>query len=430
LGSVCAALAKKDAGKAPAEQKVPWTGFDLINAFNHWKHSEAAGLVDGKPGLPWQHEVCAQVFEEALVDLGRALGAYSASKRGQRRGQRMGFPVFKKKGRSRDSFRLRNKTGKGKAPIRLGDQGPRSITLPKLGCIGVRQCTRRLRRMLRSKRCLIMFATVFAHRGKWHVRLNGQAQPLTPRCPPGVNEPLGIDRGLCTFAVAATADGQHQQTLTSPRPLTRRLRRLRRLSRALSRKEKGSRNRRKHAVKLGKFHGRIRDIRHDFLHRASTDLVKIHAHVVLEDLNTSGLMRNRCLARAIADSGWAMFAKNVTYKAQWTGRTVTVADRFYPSSKRCSVCGSIAAAVPLSVRQFTCTACGNRLDRDLNAARNLAQWPLYVAGKPPEAQNACGGRRAGQRAAQTLVKRLPLRQEREKSRAPEKGGVGDFVNML
>jgi putative transposase len=275
-----------------------------------------------------------------------------------------------------------------------------------------------------------MFATVFAHRGKWHVRLNCQAQPLLSRCPAVVQEPVGIDRGLSTFAVAATADGQHVQTLTSPRPLARRLRRLRRLSRAHSRKQKGSRNRRKHAVKLGKFHGRIRDIRHDFLHRASTDLVNNHAHVVLEDLNTSGLMRNRCLARAIADSGWAMFAKNVMYKAQWRGRTVTVADRFYPSTKRCSVCGSIAAAVPLRVRQFTCAACGNRLDRDLNAARNLAQWPQHVAGKPPETQNACEGRSAGQMSHQTLVKLLPSRQEREKSRAPEKGGVGEIVNTL
>jgi len=138
---------------------VPWSGFDLINAFNAWKKTEDAGRVfvvaaDGTStkrvtGLAWRHEVSAQVFEEAAVDLGRALAAYSQSRSGSRKGQRVGFPRRKRKGRCRDSFRLRNK-GKGSSSrIRIGETSLRSVTLPRIGTLRVHDDTRRLRRLLR-----------------------------------------------------------------------------------------------------------------------------------------------------------------------------------------------------------------------------------------------------------------------------------------
>jgi len=423
-------LSSQKAGTVAEGEKTPWTGFDLINAFNRWKHTEAAGCVDGKPGLPWQGEVCAQVFEESLVDLGRALASFAKSKRGERRGPRIRFPVLKKKGRCRDSFRMRNKRRGHKNPIRLGDDGPRSLTLPKLGSLRVAQCTRRIRRMQSKGRCLILFATVFASRGRWHVRLNCETPPRIAPEAPAVTEPVGIDRGLCSFAVVASASGQHQQTLCSPRPLAGNLRRLRRVSRRHSRKKDGSRNRRKSAISIGKLHGRIRDVRHDFLHRVSTDLVKTHDHLVLEDLNTSGMMRNRSLARHIADSGWATFAKNITYKAMWWGRTVTSADRFYPSSKRCSACGHVAASLSLSQRQHVCELCGARQDRDVNAARNLAQWPTIVAGKHPETQNACGGRSAGGIDSARSRETAPCEAGRGSPQRPRRAVLAEIVNTL
>jgi putative transposase len=146
---------------------------------------------------------------------------------------------------------------------------------------------------------------------------------------------------------------------------------------------------------LGQLHGRLRDIRADFLHRASTELIKNHDCLVLEQLRTANLMKNRCLARHIADSGWAQFAKNLHYKAQWWGRTILWAGRFYPSSKRCSTCGAVVSVLLLSQRQFTCPCCSYQADRDHNAARNLAQWPMLVACKQRETKNACGGRSAG-----------------------------------
>ena len=157
LRLVVDALAAKEIDPAVV---VPWSGFDLINAFNAWKKTEDAGRVfvvaaDGTStkrvtGLAWRHEVAAQVFEEAAVDLGRALAAYSQSRSGSRKGQRTGFPRRKRKGRCRDSFRLRNNKGKGgTSRIRIGEVYPRSVALPRIGTVRVHDDTRRLRRLLR-----------------------------------------------------------------------------------------------------------------------------------------------------------------------------------------------------------------------------------------------------------------------------------------
>jgi putative transposase len=158
-----------DAHRVDPSTKVPWSGFDLINSFNAWKRSEAAGVdEDGHVGLHWRDQVCQQVFEEAAVDLGRALGAFSDGRKGKRRGRRPGFPQFKHKSSARQSFRIRNKS----CSIRLGDEeAPRSLTLPKLGQIAVREDTRKLRRMLRSGRAKIWFGRC-REAGRWKVSLS------------------------------------------------------------------------------------------------------------------------------------------------------------------------------------------------------------------------------------------------------------------
>ncbi len=178
--------------KTDAGVEVPWTGFDLINAFNAWKKTEDAGRVfavdaHGNPevlvtGLPWRREVCQQVFEEAAVDLGKGLNSWSDSRTGKRKGKRVGFPRFKKKTADIPSFRLRNKHPKGKPPaIRVGDNNrPRSITLPGIGLIKVHDDTRRLRRMLAKHRVKILFATISHHGGRWRLALNVEAADLHP----------------------------------------------------------------------------------------------------------------------------------------------------------------------------------------------------------------------------------------------------------
>ncbi len=389
LSAVKSAL---NARKADPAVSVPWSGFDLINHFNRWKKSEDAGRVfaidtEGTAtvvvtGLVWRDQVCQQVFEEAAVDCGRALAGWADSRRGVRRGSRVGFPRFKKKTATSGSFRLRNKHSGGRRPlIRVGDNDcPRSVTLPGIGTVRVHEDTRRLRRMLATGRAKILFATLGQRAGRWWVTLNVEAAELHPNLchPPRTDGDhdgwVGIDRGLSAFLVAATADGREVARVTDPpKALVAGMRKQRRLARALSRKPKGSNNRREAVVRLGRHHARVRNIRHHFLHIWSSELVKTHDRLVLEDLNTAGMLRNRHLARAISDAGWAEFARQVCYKQSWHGGTVVLADRWYPSSQICSRCRTRNRELALADRVFRCGN-GHELDRDHNAAVNLATW--------------------------------------------------------
>ena len=372
---------------------VPWTGFDLINAFNSWKKTPDAGrvFVVGEhdlpcvmaTGLPWRTEVCQQVFEEAAVDCGRALVAWSDSRKARRKGRRVGFPRFKKKGACRQAFRLRNKQIKGRRPaIRVGDDDrPRSITLPGIGSVRVHDDTRRLRRMLRNGRARILFATISHRAGRWWLSLNVEAADLHDACRHSDQQCgdesgwVGVDRGLTALVVAARADGTEVLRIANlPRPLFSGSQRERRLMRSLFRKKEGSRNRRDAANRVARHHYRVANIRRHLLHQVSNELVKTHDKLVIEDLGIAGMMANRRLARSICDASWGELARQLRYKADWRGGQFAIADRWFPSSKRCSVCGDVKADIALGDRVFTC-ACGHSSDRDRNAAANLAQWP-------------------------------------------------------
>jgi putative transposase len=372
--------------------EVPWTGFDLINEFNAWKKTEDAGrvfAVDAEgtvekvvTGLAWRTEVCQQVFEEAAVDCGRALAAWSDSRSGKREGKRVGFPHFKKKAVAVESFRLRNKQSKGRPPtIRVGDKHrPRSVTLPGIGQVAVHDDTRRLRRMLTKGRAKILFATITHHAGRWWLSLNIEAADLHaahrhPGRPDGDRGGwVGVDRGLSVFLVAACADGTEVARVhDAPRALAAGMRQQRHLAKKLSRKKKGSRHHRQAAAKVGRHHYHVANVRRHFLHQVSNELVKTHDRLVIEDLNVSGMLANHRLARAISDAGWAEFARLLAYKQAWRSGQLVVADRWYPSSKLCSRCGAILVELTLGDRVFRC-GCGHSADRDLNAATNLAQW--------------------------------------------------------
>jgi len=381
-----------DQRKSDPGIQVPWTGFDLINVFNGWKKTEDAGRVftvgsDGVvetvvTGLAWRSKVCQQVFEEAAVDCGRALSAWSDSRAGRRKGKRVGFPRFKKKTGATPSFRLRNKHPKGRpSAIRVGhNDRPRSVTLPGIGQIAVFDDTRPLRRMLAKNRAKILFATVSHHAGCWWVSLNVEADELHPtqRHPP--REPgdfggwVGVDRGLSAFLVAAHADGTEVARITdAPKAVAAGMKHQRRLAKSLSRKQKGSHNRRDVAAKLGRHHDHIANVRRHFLHEVSNALVKAHDRLVIENLNVSGMLANHRLARAISDAGWGEFARQLGYKQAWRGGELVIADRWYPSSRLCPQCGAINGDLKLADRVFTC-GCGHSADRDRNAAVNLAGW--------------------------------------------------------
>jgi putative transposase len=371
---------------------VPWTGFDLVNTFNTWKKTKDAGrvfTVDSEgtvdtvvTGLAWRAEVCQQVFEEAAVDLGKGLKSWSDSRSGKRKGKRVGFPRFKKKTGAVPSFRLRNKYPTGRPPaIRVGDDNrPRSIMLPGIGQIRVHDDTRRLRRMLTKGRAKICFATITYHAGRWWVSLNVDADELHPayhhalRADSDRGGWVGIDRGLSAFVVAASADGDEVDRITdAPKALARGLNRQRRLAKSLSRKQKGSHNCRDAAARLGRHHRHVANIRRHFLHQVSNALVKTHDRLVIENLNVTGMLANHRLARAICDSGWAEFARILKYKQAWRGGELVEADRWYPSTRLCPVCGAVNGDMTLADRVFTC-GCGHSADRDTNAAVNLARW--------------------------------------------------------
>ncbi|WP_188524662.1 RNA-guided endonuclease InsQ/TnpB family protein [Isoptericola cucumis] len=378
-----------------ATVKVPWTGFDLINAFNAWKRSEDAGrrfVVDGSraaevevTGLAWRTEVSAQVFEEAVVDLGKALKAWTDSRRGKRAGRTAGHPRFKKKNPERGSFRMRNKVSRTKvgdrSTIRVGENGPRSVTLPGIGAIKVHDDTRRLRRMLATGRARILFATVSRRGGRWRISLNVEATDLHPAARHQVRDVTdhsgwaGVDRGLHAPVVAALADGtatlriaEAPKALRAAQPVTRRL------SKSVSRKAKGSVNRRAAVRRLARHHERVRARRHHFLHQVSNLLVQTHDRLVIEDLNITGMLANHRLAAAISDAAWGELARQITYKMAWRGGQVLTADRWFASSKTCSTCGDVTTTLTLADRVFVCDTCGLTIDRDLNAAVNLATW--------------------------------------------------------
>jgi len=378
--------------KSDQTVEVAWTRFDLINAFNAWKKTGAAGrmfTVDTEgtvetvvTGVAWRSEVCQQVFEEAAVDCGRALAAWSDSRSGKRKGKRVGFPRFKKKTQAVPSFRLRNKHSEGRPPaIRVGDSNrPRSITLPRIGAIAVYDDTRRLRRMLAQDRAKILSATVTHHAGRWWLSLNVEAAELhlaqqhPPRDEADRTGWIGIDRGLSAFVVAADVDGTEIVRIRdAPKALSAGMHRQRHLAKKLSRKKKGSANRRQAAAKLARHHHHVANVRRHFLHQVSNALVKTHDRLVIEDLNVSGMLRNHRLAQGISDAGWAEFARLLGYKQAWRGGQLAIAQRWFPSSRLCPACGTVRGDLTLADRAFTC-GCGHSADRDTNAAVNLARW--------------------------------------------------------
>ncbi len=381
--------------------EVPWSGFDLINTFNGWKKTDDAGRVfavdangDAEQvdaGLRWRAEVCQQVFEEAAVDLGKALQAFSASKKGDRKGRKVGFPHAKRKGRCVDSFRLRNKHPKGgKAAIRVGDGGiSRSLTLPGIGPIRVHDDTRKLRRLLAKSRGKILFATVSRRAGRWWVSLNVEAADLhlARQHAPGATAAsawVGVDRGLHAFAVAATVDGDEVERMQAPHHHKDGLAKQRRLSRAVTRKRRGSANRRKAAARLGRHHEQVRNRRHHFLHEVTNRLAQ-YPRVAIEDLNIAGMLTNHRLARSISDAAWSELARILAYKQAWRAGELTLVDRWFPSSKTCSSCGGIEHDLTLADRMFQCASCALSIDRDLNAAINLATWAHAHAARDPQA---------------------------------------------
>jgi putative transposase len=376
--------------------KVPWTLPGLRREWNRAKHEVA----------PWWPENSKEAYSSGLDGLARALKSWSDSRSGRRKGRPVGFPRAKRKGRSREACRFT--TG----VIRC-EPDRRHVTLPRLARIHTHESTRKLARRIDQGTARILAATVSRTADCWYVSFTCEVTRNLP-ARNGVGTVVGVDVGIRQLAVLS--DGS--PPVPNPHALADSLREIRRLNRELARRELGSRRRNRTKQQLGRVHARAANLRRDALHKLTTRLATEYGTVVVEQLNLAGMVRNRPLARSLSDSGLAELRRQLAYKTTWYGSRLIVADRFYPSSKRCSACGWVKAKLTLAERTFTCEACGIRLDRDLNAARNLAKLAQHVAQSGWETQNARGADRKTQPAGQVAVKR-----EAGTGRAPGKTGT-------
>lgn len=314
-------------------------------------HRELNQLKQGK--LSWMYELSKCAPQEALRNLDSAFAHFFRRVREKRSGKKVkvGFPRYKSKKNGVGSFRL---TG----AIHIYED---AIQLPRLGVLRLKE-----RGYLPCSGVHILSVTVSEHAGGWYVSVQVEMERADPQ--PEEKPVAGIDLGIARMATVS--DGQ---VIENPRALRQGLVQLRRQQRIVSRRQTGSANRRKAVEKLAKTHQRAANIRKETLHQATSLLAKTKSVVVLENLNVSGMMKNRRLAQAVADVGFYEFRRQMIYKGKWYGCQVLEADRYYPSTKRCSCCGNVKAEMGLGERVYACEACGMVLDRDLNAALNLEQ---------------------------------------------------------
>lgn len=277
-------------------------------------------------------------------------------KRGQWKGK-CGYPRFKSRKRGIGSFRL---TG----AIHVKEN---AVQLPRLGTLRLKESN-----YIPTGGVKILSAAVSEQAGRWFVSVQVEEEMADPVSATG--PVIGVDVGIKTLATLS--DGR---TIENPKALRKRLTKLKRLSRWHSRKQKGGKKRQKATRKLARFHARVAHIRCDALHKATAQIVAKNkpceerpATIVIEDLNVQGMLKNRKLSRAIADVGLSEFRRQLIYKAEQAGSSIKVVSRWYPSSKMCANCGWIDQDQALSDRTFICASCGMVLDRDLNAALNLA----------------------------------------------------------
>ncbi|MFE5406116.1 RNA-guided endonuclease InsQ/TnpB family protein [Streptomyces sp. NPDC056580] len=301
-----------------------------------------------RPERAWLGEVSAVVLQQSLRDLDAAYRNFFDALKGKR--PRVGAPRYKSRKDTRQAVRF---TANARWSITAGGK----LRLPKIGDLKVKWS-----RTLPSTPSTVSVVKDSAGRYFASFVVETGTSEVLPKATPE----LGIDLGLGHFAVLS--DGRK---VDSPRFLRRAEKRLKKAQRALSRKERGSQNRDKARIRVARAHVRVADARREFHHRLSTKLIVENQAVAVEDLAVKGLARTR-LAKSVHDAGWSAFVTMLEYKAARYGRTFVKIGRFEPTSQVCSRCGVKDGPKPLHVREWICGACGAVLDRDINAAVNVA----------------------------------------------------------
>ncbi|MFZ1493350.1 MAG: RNA-guided endonuclease TnpB family protein [Candidatus Competibacter denitrificans] len=323
-------------GKAWTQRQERHTYVSLGRWVTAWKRGE----------FPWLADSASCTVTQTLIDQDKAFKNFF-EKRGK-------YPKFKSRyDRQAICYQLDQRQ------IERTHQAGTSLKLPKLGLLKVRwsQIPAGTPKM----------ATVSkTPDGRYFV---GFACEVEIKPLPLTGQTIGVDLGIKDVAVSS--DGWKSG---NPRHLKGQLKHLKRQQRFLSRKQRGSNRRNRQRLKVARIHARIAAMRQDFLHKTTTALVQRADVIALEDLNVKGMMKNHHLAGTIADVGMGEFRRQIEYKTAWTGRKVIVVDRFAPTSKTCSHCGSYQQKMPLSVREWTCPDCATRHDRDVNAAQVILKF--------------------------------------------------------
>jgi putative transposase len=315
----------------------------------------------------WLAEVPSVALVQSVNDSRRAWRNFFDSRAGKRAGRKVGRPRFKSRKNGRQSFRL---TRNG---FNVRPNG--RLFVAKVGEVRVRWS-----RDLPSAPSSV---TIIREPDGHHYASFVVDVATTPL--PVSDTEAGVDVGIVRFATIATSD-EKRTDIANPRHLQRNLRRLRRLEREKSRRQKGSNNRDKTRQKVAIAHNQVARARRDYHHKQALALVRDNQVIHVEDLNIAGMVRNRRLARAVSDAGWGQFVKIIAEKAAHYGRTVHTVSRWLASSKTCSACGYRLGELPLQVRTWTCPACRAVHDRDYNAAK------IILAAGRAERPNACGAR--------------------------------------
>lgn len=361
--------------------KPSWNYVSMSRLVTEWKRGE----------FPWLADSVAQCLTQVLIDQDKAFQHFF---RRVKCGEKPGYPRFKSRyGKQSVRYQLDN---------RIIDNIYRAgefLKLPKLGAIKVRwsQVPSGIPKM----------ATVSKDPcGRYFVSFACEVEiaelPLTGKT-------VGIDLGIKDVAV--TWNGEEATKSGNPRHLKRKLKHLKRQQRRLSRMTKGSNRRIKQRTKVAKIHAHIAAMRADFLHKTTTAIVRSADVIALEDLNVKGMVKNHCMAGAIADVGMGEFRRQVEYKSNLYGRRVVVVDRWFPSSKTCNNCGSYQDKMPLNIREWICADCVTLHDRDVNAAKNIRSFA--TGGEPGIAR--------GEGLRPVVIRHNPLGETRTEEMPIERG---------
>ena len=344
-------------------EPADWSHYALLRWWNENKDELA---VNRDTGEVWWGQNSKEAYNMALHGLARGFSNWSKSRKGQRKGKRVGFPKFKSKN---TAMRFAYSTG-FTAPK---SSDPYGLKLPRIGRV---HCMENVYKRVAGSR--VVRITVSRRAGNWYASLTVERESTAKPAPRG--GVVGVDLGVKNLATLS--DGT---VIPNPRALGARLKALRKAQQALSRKVKGSVRREKAKERVARLHARVADVRADAINKATTMIAGNYRTVCVEDLNVAGMVKNRCLARSVSDASLGEFRRQLEYKTARSGAALRVVDRWFPSSKTCSNCGVVKAKLSMSERTFNCYACGLSLDRDLNAAVNI-----QVAGSAPETLNARG----------------------------------------